>query len=81
MTGSDFFHITEMITKKIDLEMHTNTYICILTSVFGVQPTNIEPILNGHPIIFNNNLVNGQVIIHSKYTPYTKPSTTVMIQC
>jgi hypothetical protein len=81
MTGSDFFHITEMITKNVELEMHQDTYDCILNSVFGSMPTSRTPDMNHHPIIFNNSMPLGEAIIHSRYAPMTKASTTFHLIC
>lgn len=81
MRGSDFFHITEMITKYIELRMSGDTYDCILNSVFGMKPSNRISILNGHQIIFDNNMPLGEVEIISQYQPYTQPSTTIQLTC
>ena len=81
MTGSDFYHITEMITKHVELEMSEDTYDCILNSVFGMMPTSRTPDMNNHRILFNSSMQLGEVIIHSRYAPMTKPSTTVRLSC
>jgi hypothetical protein len=81
MTGSDFYHITEMITRNIELQMSEDTYDCILNSVFGMKPSLRNPILNGHLIVFDSTLPFGQVTVNAKYKPYTKPSTTIQLTC
>lgn len=81
MTGSDFYHITEMINRNILLEMSEATYDCILNSVFGMIPTKRVPILNGHPIKFDSAMQKGIVNMHSKYIPVTKDTTAVKIIC
>lgn len=83
MTGGEFYCITEMITKNIDIEMSEDTYDCILNSVFGMKPSPIGriPNINGHSIKFVSKMPMGQVIINAKYTPYTSPSTTIQLIC
>lgn len=54
MTGSDIFHITEMISRNVTLEMNEDTYDCILESIFGLKPLPASriPILNNLSITF-----------------------------
>lgn len=81
MTGRDFYHITEMITKNIELEMSEDTYDCILNSVFGMKPGRRISIINGQSINFNNSLPLGTVTIHAKYIPAAQQKTTIQITC
>lgn len=80
--SSDFFCLLEMINRDVYLEMNKSTYKKIIGNVGGINPddiTNIQDMINGVKIEFQENIPSNTVFIIVKYIPHTREKLEIEI--